>query len=738
MDSNLFYAHSLKSRPVEEWHLLEEHLIETAKLAETFASSFNNGDWASVAGLWHDLGKYSKQFQAMITGDDEANLEGYAGHPQHSIAGAVHAVNRTSHFETGRVLAYLIAGHHAGLADWNSEAGKNSNLSVRLGNKDVLEEAVKQGIPQSIFEKTLPTSKPSVKQREDIALWIRMLFSSLVDADFLDTEKFMDGAKAADRGGYPGLPELLSRLVKHLSALRDSAEQTEVNLLRRQVQEQCANMADGQSAMFTLTVPTGGGKTLSSLYFALRHAVRHGKTRIIYVIPYTSIIEQTADIFRGIFGDCVLEHHSNIDEARMENSRNRLACENWDTPIIVTTNVQFFESFFASRTSRCRKLHNVANSVVIFDETQQFPTDFLAPILSLIRALHENYRVTPVLCTATQPAFDPVDTPSFSFKGLPGTVEIMDSPHTLHEHFRRIKINGLERINQPQNWENVAESLNKHETALCIVNTRKDALELFGLMPEGTYHLSRSMCGDHISKTIAEIRVRLQNNAPIRVISTQLVECGVDIDFPVVFRAMGGLDSIAQAAGRCNREGKLKCGEVYVFTPPRQSPPGHLRHMEDAARTVLSSNTFDDPLALENFRLYFQNLFWLKGSALDREGIMELLHPGNDLNISFRSAAEKFRLIQETGQPVITAYGGGKRIIEQLRSYGSSRDLLRKAQRYVVNIPEKGYEKLVQSGDLELLKSCDLCVQNSDTIYNQVVGFGTNDPTAIDSSMLIV
>lgn len=737
MDSDPSYAHSLKGHPVEQWHVLEEHLVETAKLAETFASSFNNGDWAYLAGLWHDLGKYSQQFQAMI-GNENAHIENQAGRPQHSIAGAIHAVDRDAHV-VGRIFAYLIAGHHAGLADWNSAEGMGSNLKNRLNDRQVLENAMKRGIPQSIMGSSLPTSKPATKQWDDVALWIRMLFSCLVDADFLDTEKFMDGDKAANRGGYPGPEEMLPNLEKHLSALRDSAEQTEINLLRRQVQEQCATKANGQHALFTLTVPTGGGKTLSSLYFALRHAVHHGKTRIIYVIPYTSIIEQTADIFRGIFGDCVLEHHSNVDETKVENHRNRLACENWDAPLIVTTNVQFFESFFASRTSRTRKLHNVVNSVVIFDEAQQFPADFLTPILSLIRSLHENYGVTPVLCTATQPAFDPVDTPSFSFKGLPGTVEIMDSPHNLYERFKRVKINGLEGIDQAQSWETVAESLKKHETALCIVNTRKDALELFGLMPKETYHLSRSMCGEHISKTIAEIKQRLKNNVPTTVISTQLVECGVDIDFPVVYRAMGGLDSIAQSAGRCNREGKLKCGEVYVFTPPRKSPPGHLRHMEDAARTVLHANPSGDPLALDNFRRYFKTLFWVKGSsALDREGIMDLLHPGTDLNISFRSAAEKFRLIQETGQPVITAYGGGKQLIEQLRLYGPSRDLLRKAQRYVVNIPQKGYEKLIQSGDLELLDNGDLCVQKGDTIYHQVTGFGTNNPASIEASMLIV
>ncbi|MBI3582225.1 MAG: CRISPR-associated helicase Cas3' [Nitrospinae bacterium] len=730
------YAHSLKGRPVEQWHVLEKHLVDTAKLAETFASSFNNGDWAYVAGLWHDLGKYSKQFQAMILGDDETNMEGYAGHPQHSIAGAIHAVDRNTH--VGRILAYLIAGHHAGLADWNSAEGKGSNLSNRLYDRQVLESAVKQGIPNAIMERSLPTSKPTAKQPNDVALWIRMLFSCLVDADFLDTEKFMDGDKAASRGGFPGLEELLSKLENHLSALRNSVEQTEINLLRRQIQEQCAKKAYAQPALFTLTVPTGGGKTLSSLLFAISHAVRHGKTRIIYVIPYTSIIEQTAGIFRGIFGDCVLEHHSNIDEARMENNKNRLACENWEAPIVVTTNVQFFESFFASRTSRCRKLHNVANSVVIFDEAQQFPADFTVPILSLIRTLHENFGVTQILCTATQPAFNQVETPSFSFNGLPGTVEIMDSPQNLQERFRRVKINGLEGIDQPQSWKTVAESLRKHETALCIVNTRKDALELFGLMPKGTYHLSRSMCGEHISKIIAEIKERLQNKVPTTVISTQLVECGVDIDFPIVFRAMGGLDSIAQASGRCNREGKLECGEVHVFAPPSQSPPGHLRQMEDAARTVLRLNTSGDPLALDNFRRYFQNLFWLKGSALDREGIMELLSPGTDLNISFRSAAEKFRLIQETGQTVITSYGGGKQVIEQLRLYGSSRGLLRKAQRYVVNIPKKGYEKLIQSGDLELLDNGNLCVQKSDTIYDKATGFGANDPASIESSTLIV
>jgi len=324
--------------------------------------------------------------------------------------------------------------------------------------------------------------------------------------------------------------------------------------------------------IYTLTVPTGGGKTLSSMGFALNHAVKYGKHRVIYVIPYTSIIEQTADQFRAIFGEAVIEHHSNLDstDEAKENARSRLACENWDAPVIVTTTVQFFESLFASRTSRCRKLHNIVNSVVILDEAQLLPPDFLAPILEALKELQKNYGVTVVFCTATQPALGPHKTMDFDFKGIDGMKEIMDDPAMLHKALKRTEIRQVRNL-EPLTWDDVAGEITNNESVLCIVNRRDDARTLWELLPEGSIHLSALMCGAHRVRKIKEIKERLRNGVPTRVVSTQLVETGVDVDFPVVYRAMAGLDSIAQAAGRCNREGLRAKGKVFVFTPPSEA-----------------------------------------------------------------------------------------------------------------------------------------------------------------------
>jgi len=724
--SDFFYAHSKEGKPPEEWHRLKTHLLETAKKAEKFAGSFGNGDWAYLAGLWHDLGKYSNNFQAMLfrANGFEAHIE--KGRVDHSTAGAIHAMNHLG--DIGRILSYLVAGHHAGLPDWSSVKEGGASLEARLtrGNK-LLETAKKGGVPADILNMEKPSSKPP--DGISRSLWLRMIFSCLVDADFLDTESFMNEEKTSIRGDYPPLSELKLRFDEHIHTKTKNADKNRINDLRNSVLEQCLKKAELDPAIFTLTVPTGGGKTLSSMAFAMRHAVIHKKRRIIYVIPYTSIIEQTANVFRKIFGDSIIEHHSNIEEGKNETTKSRLACENWDAPIIVTTNVQFLESFFAARSSRCRKLHNVVNSVVIFDEVQLFPPDFLNPVLHLINQLFKCYKVTPVLCTATQPAFKPDETVNPPFKGLAGLKEIIQSPEELHKQFKRVEINLPSNINEKQSWEAIAEILMEHETVLCIVNSRKNARELFQLMPKDTVHLSAMMCGAHRMNVIGKIKESLKAGKPVRVISTQLIECGVDIDFPVVFRAMSGLDSISQAAGRCNREGKLKNGEVHVFIPPDRSPPGHLRQMEESARQILAGE-FDDLFSPAIFDGYFKNLFWIKGENLDRHDIRAHLRATFDLkNIDFRTAAKKFRLIDDGSLPIITKYMNGENIIEELRRLGPKRWLMRKAQRYTVNVRKNDYEKLLASNDIELLHDC-IYVQKSDNIYCNKLGFMADNPTA--------
>jgi len=383
-----------------------------------------------------------------------------------------------------------------------------------------------------------------------------------VDADYLDTEEFICQGTKAQRDGYKTIGFLKVLFDEHINNMIAGSKETDVNSVRKEVLNNCRQAAESKPGLFSLTVPTGGGKTLSSVAFALDHILYNNKNdkglkkkRIIYVIPYTSIIEQTAKVLADIFGaDNVVEHHSNLDPEK-ETERSRMASENWDAPIIVTTNVQFFESLFAAKPSRCRKLHNIVNSVVILDEAQLLPEKWLTPCVEAINQLATNYGATILLSTATQPALP----------GLMKPTEIIEGVQVIYDRLKRTEINLPVDMDVLVSWEEMARKLQKHEQVLCILNTKRDCRELFALMPKGTVHLSTWMCGEHRSKVIAEIKTKLEQKQPIRVISTQLVEAGVDIDFPAVYRAFAGLSSIAQAAGRCNREGKLEKGEVHVL-----------------------------------------------------------------------------------------------------------------------------------------------------------------------------
>lgn len=694
-------------------HGIDDHLRGTAELAARFAAQFGCGEWGLLAGLWHDLGKHSKQFQQYIRGT--------GARTDHSSAGAVYAEHRLTKF--GRVIAYLVAGHHAGLPDWLSEHEPLASLAHRLTKTESLEQVQMDVIPPELLEKNLPTERPKPPATDLAAsLWIRMLFSCLVDADFLDTEAFFDENRSDARGLFPSLETLIPLFNSFMHEKQSLSAETPVNRLRSEIFRQCMDKASLPSGFFSLTVPTGGGKTLSSMGFALNHARTHGNKRIIYVIPYTSIIEQTADQFRGIFADAVVEHHSNVAQQgyEEENDRMRLASENWDAPVIVTTTVQFFESLFASRTSQCRKLHNIVNSVVIFDEAQLLPPDFLNPILEALRELQQNYGVSVVFCTATQPALGPHKSGGFDFKGIPGITEIMDDPAGLHHLLKRTAIHRLREL-EPVTWLELANELRPWDSSLCIVNRRDDARTLWELMPEGTLHLSALMCGAHRALKIAEIKERLQNGKPTRVISTQLVEAGVDVDFPVVYRAVSGLDSIAQAAGRCNREGLRERGEVFVFTPPSRIPPGHLRQAADIGMRLLKEAE-GDPLTADRFKVFFQEFFWIRGERLDREGIIDLLRNDSELRFSFRTAARKFRLIDESAQAPVIVRFDNEDLLSLLERKGPERWLLRKLQRYVVNLPRHLHSRLLLAGAIQEIYT-GLFVQGHGALYHPDLGF---------------
>lgn len=719
-EDDFFYAHSKEGEPQEKWQRLEVHLKNVANRASNFSAAFDSKQWGFIAGLWHDFGKYSSEFQKMIraSNDLDTGFETKHGKVNHSTAGALLAIKKFG--LTGRIIAYLVAGHHAGLPDWEADETGNAALSIRMKDEALFDEIPPVAMAQYLLEHEHPKERP--RKGADPAVWIRMLFSCLVDADFLDTEEFIDPGKATMRGNYPELTVLQDSFSTFMKNMLLSARDTHVNRIRAEILDRCKEVARDDSGIYTLTVPTGGGKTLSSMAFALEHAIIRGKQRIIYVIPYTSIIEQTADQFRGIFGESIIEHHSNLDtsEDTEENTRMHLACENWDAPIVVTTSVQFFESLFASRSSRCRKLHNIVNSVVVLDEAQLLPPEYLNPILFSLNELRKNYGVTFLLTTATQPAFLP--QPYSGFVGLEGVREIIPDPHELHAKLRRVEIKTTASLTEASSWESIAEELRSHSSALCIVNRRDDCRILWKLMPEGTYHLSALMCGAHRSLIISEIKDRLRSDIPTRVISTQLVEAGVDLDFPVVYRALCGLDSVAQAAGRCNREGLTGCGRVMVFRPPSEPPVGYLRHAAGIGKRLLETGGAD-PLTPERYTRFFEELYWLQGERLDAKGIMRDVSPDREFRFSFRTAARKFKLIDDTKQEsVIVAYQEGKELIREMERREPDRYILRKLQRYIVNLPRYLHERLLKDGAIRQLHP-GIYVQAHSAMYDEEVGF---------------
>lgn len=560
-----------------------------------------------------------------------------------------------------------------------------------------------------------------------------MLFSCLVDADFLDTEKFIDPDRARERAGYPSLETIAARFFSALEKLNQSDPDKPVNRHRAAVLAQCRAAAAWSPGLFSLTVPTGGGKTLSSMAFALSHALRYGKCRIVYVIPFTSIIEQNAAVFRRFAGaDAVLEHHSNFEPPE-EDLRSRLASENWDAPIIVTTNVQFFESLFGCRASVCRKLHNIANSVVILDEAQTLPVKFLRPCLAALRELATTYKTSIVLCTATQPALSRRD--DFP-EGLEGVREIIADPIRLANELKRVDVRALGKMADTDLVARLAE----HAQVLCIVSTRRHARKLFEALPDrdSSFHLSALMCPAHRSLVLRRIRQALKRGAPCRVISTQLIEAGVDIDFPVVYRSLAGLDSIAQAAGRCNREGRLPTrGQVFVFEPEDNIPAGFLRQAAQTAQGVIrrSAGEFMTLAAVEE---YFRDLYWLQGDRLDAENILGMLSV--DLmrgNFPFRDVAEAFQIIRDGMQPIIIPWNRKARaLIAKLpfvESYGA---LLRQLQRYTVLVHPYHWRQLVESGSVELVAGHYPVLKNKE-LYRCDIGLDPGDPTRHDPENLI-
>ena len=679
----------------ENWysHPLQKHLQKVAQLAKRFAGRYGSL-FAEYVGLLHDLGKFQEAFQKYIRNasgfeKENAHLEDVESTKlrkiPHSTAGAKYAVEHLNPF-FGHLLAYLIAGHHAGLADWYDKGSLKSRLQQA---DDELVASLSGLVESSLSEDFFPLSDDDLKRDffafwkewaklEELHIWLRFLFSCLVDADFLDTEAFMNGYADADtaqaaglRPKFPGLDELHRRYEQYMAQLHEKSDKDSfLNQERYAILQQSFSAAETDRTLFSLTVPTGGGKTLASLGFALKHALKFDKKRIIYAIPFTSIIEQNANVFRkALSDDVVLEHHSNLEVREdKETAKTRLATENWDAPLIVTTNVQLFESLFAAKTSRCRKIHNIADSVVILDEAQQLPRDFQKPITDMMRVLARDYGVTFVLCTATQPELGK-NIDAFGrtiLEGLPDVREIVADKITLSEKLRRVRIKMPPPNVETQSWQEIADEIAARPCVLAVVNTRKHAQKLFAALPSDgiKLHLSANMCATHRSEVIALVRRYLalyragSLHKPLWLVSTQLIEAGVDLDFPCVYRAIAGLDSIAQAAGRCNREGKLSFGEVVVFRAEEGAPNGSLKQGQDITEEMLKAGLLDDPLSPSVFAEYFRR-FNGKGDV-DKHDITRLLTAEssneNPLAIKFRTAAERFRLIDNQGVALIVPF----------------------------------------------------------------------------------
>lgn len=690
-----FISH-LKQIDNEKWVFQsnEEHELGVARLAEQFSARMGCCGFGKILGSLHDLGKEQTAFQRYIrkTSGFDPSVKSAPKTP-HAFVGAVAAKILYSNLYP--LLSYPIASHHTGLEDL-----------------DGFMETMKNTIPEEIDLNKIPKIQFSMPpfiskvDKKDTNHFIRLLFSCLVDADFLDTESFMNPQRNRLRHHKSALKDLLPKLEDYLKKLSDLAPSTPLNRLRADIQKICLLKSKGAPGFYSLTVPTGGGKTLSSVLWALHHAIQYKKDRIIIAIPYTSIIAQTASTLRRIFGDeNVCEHHSNFDPDSISTDVNddrllsqRLATENWDYPIIVTTNVQLFESMFSNKPSVCRKLHNLANSVLILDEVQTLPLDYLQPIVNGLECYQRLFGLSVLLTTASQPVLKGEHkgcNPRSIFRGLPSIEEIIPQEWQLHEKLRRVR---LLFDSKPSTYDEIATRLASHKRVLCIVNTRKDAEELFNRLPqEGhRFHLSKNMCPVHIQETIEKIRTLLNDKQQtvIRVVATQLIEAGVDIDFPIVYRQEAGLDSILQAAGRCNREGKLGISNTYVFRFNHPLPKGFINHANNARLNLASDSDWFAPATMED---YFKHLY-SEYESFDAKGIEAFLKYNELL---FKTAADAFRLIENKGYDVIVNYENSYDIVDLIKREGLNYEVLKKVSKFVVNISQQNFKKLQESGFIE-------------------------------------
>lgn len=707
----------------EDWAVQpnEEHQEGVSLMASKFAADFGMAEWGRVLGLLHDKGKEKKAFQQHILKESgKEPLIKVDGDYRHAYVGAL--IAKQLFPKCYPLMINALMGHHRGLYDDGD-----------------MKEVLKQQMPDDVtIEKVRADLEiPRLEKSKDIHHLERMLYSCLVDADFLDTEAFMQPEQSRFRGKYDSLSILEEKLEAYLGGLKKNAHDTEVNRIRNEVQNWCIEESANPSGFYSLTVPTGGGKTLASILWAIKHAIKNDLKRVIIAIPYTSIITQTASVLRNIFGvENVLEHHSNVDHTAFDDKELsqtlKLATENWDYPIIVTTNVQLFESLFSNKPSDCRKLHNIAKSVLILDEVQTLPIEFLGPIIDTFDTLKRVFGVSILFTTASQPQLKGKiqgTNPMVTIEGLSEIHEIVPRRANLHDRLRRVE---LEFEESRKNYDEIGEELSQHPRVLCIVNTRKDAKEIYSRLPKDgiCLHLSRMMCPDHVMETIDRIKSALKDpsNTIIRVVATQLIEAGVDIDFPFVFRQEAGLDSILQAAGRCNREGKLEMGKAFVFGFQKPLPPGFMTQTNNARIGMGKDHDWFSPEAME---AYFRQLY-SRVDSFDKASIKDLLYKPE---MQFETAASEFQLIDDNTTAVIVNWKNSMDLVERLKREGVTYSLMKALSHYSVNVRNNDLKKLTDAGAVEEVLE-GVYVVGDPIFYDKEVGLVTENHW-IEESLIV-
>ncbi len=702
MDTYAYLAHLTEDGRTQT---ILEHLKGTASLCSAFAAAFDAEAQGQLAGMAHDIGKYSAAFQRRLHGGPKVD---------HASAGAFECLKAQQ-----LAAAFAISGHHGGLPDGGGrgDAAGTGTFWGRI-NRASQRNLEDYHAWQSEFSLPHANTPAFAGTRLEGMFFTRMLFSCLVDADYTDTGAFMDNSPYLPASSS-SMEELWRRLETYVSGW--FPPKGALNMQRCAILEQCMSAgAQYGPGLFTLTVPTGGGKTVASLSFALAQAKARRMKRIVYVIPYTSIIEQTAQIFREILGDeNVLEFHSGVqfdqqedDASSPETAPLTRSVETWDVPVIVTTAVQFFESLYACRPSKCRKLHNLAQSVLIFDEAQMLPLPYLRPCVWAIAQLVRHYGASAVLCTATQPALDPIFqefAPEIPIR------EICPMAEAHWESFRRVSFQQAGTLS----WMDLAARLQQQEQVLCVVNTRRAAREVFHqLSGPGNFHLSTLMYPAHRKRILDEIRRRLRDGLPCRVVSTSLIEAGVDVDFPAVYRELSGLDSILQAAGRCNREGKRPPEDSIVTIFQGEDPPPRLFETSIGAGKIVLDHC-QDVSSRAAIHTYFSTLLDLKGAeAQDAHHILPLMESEF---FPFRTVAERFHLIESPTTTVYLPLEEGAGLVELLRSGQYSRTLYRRLGQYGVSVYPQHLAALEQAGALEHLEDGSVVLRDIG-LYTQTTG----------------